>query len=371
MRKSVSFEQCEAELNRGLKRKTVNKLQFYTLLLALVGILQGFGLQKFFHKTVRFVYRDEVARIAVDQTGWLKERPTGIFDCGTRRCSLEPHLPSSTLDERFAAWVSAVPTDATPPKLKSERQRTFLILMEACTRYPKFCSDGFVSSSGITDMFTTQPVSFARVHDLSLVTWNIDLTLQEPTPLQFKRRAIAVFISNCRVSNTNRLERIDFLRSSGIEVHSYGRCTRTHHLEVEFPECLRLARSNPLDDEQKLCVFKYYRFALTIENHDDPGYITEKVYHAFAAGTVPIYYGHDGNRQYFPSNNSVIRLPKEIEAHQVAHQIKLLMNDDEQYLEMLSWKNSPRNHLPSQFLQQHVHSLGNLPCVMCNIIQKA
>lgn len=37
--------------------------------------------------------------------------------------------------------------------------------------------------------------------------------------------------------------------------------------------------------------YKKYRFALTMENEAQPGYVTEKVLNAFIGGAIPIYYG--------------------------------------------------------------------------------
>jgi hypothetical protein len=41
----------------------------------------------------------------------------------------------------------------------------------------------------------------------------------------------------------------------------------------------------------KIAVASRYRFALVMENQRQPGYITEKLLDAFAAGAVPIYWG--------------------------------------------------------------------------------
>ena len=51
----------------------------------------------------------------------------------------------------------------------------------------------------------------------------------------------------------------------------------------------------------KLEVFKAYRFALCFENDLYPGYVTEKVFDAWTAGTLPIYWGLDADRTLNPS----------------------------------------------------------------------
>ena len=51
----------------------------------------------------------------------------------------------------------------------------------------------------------------------------------------------------------------------------------------------------------KLDVFKNYRFVLCFENDLYPGYVTEKVFDAWTAGTIPIYWGLDAARTLNPS----------------------------------------------------------------------
>lgn len=44
-------------------------------------------------------------------------------------------------------------------------------------------------------------------------------------------------------------------------------------------------------DKTKLPVMRRYKFSIAFENEGCPGYVTEKIVDAFAAGTVPIYWG--------------------------------------------------------------------------------
>lgn len=45
--------------------------------------------------------------------------------------------------------------------------------------------------------------------------------------------------------------------------------------------------------------YKGYRFAIAFENTRVPGYVSEKIMHAFAAGAVPIYWGAPDVTRYF------------------------------------------------------------------------
>ncbi len=48
---------------------------------------------------------------------------------------------------------------------------------------------------------------------------------------------------------------------------------------------------------------KNYRFSICYENtHGTPGYITEKIFDCFAAGTVPVYWGASNVEEYIPKD---------------------------------------------------------------------
>lgn len=55
----------------------------------------------------------------------------------------------------------------------------------------------------------------------------------------------------------------------------------------------------------KLAFQRQYRFSIAYENSRDPGYVTEKIVDAFAAGTVPIYWGDPLIKQEFNPDSFV------------------------------------------------------------------
>jgi len=62
----------------------------------------------------------------------------------------------------------------------------------------------------------------------------------------------------------------------------------------------------PIDS--KLEVLKYYRFSFAYENTKNvPGYITEKIFDSFHAGTVPIYLGAPNVWEYIPDECFIAR----------------------------------------------------------------
>lgn len=53
----------------------------------------------------------------------------------------------------------------------------------------------------------------------------------------------------------------------------------------------------------KIETIKQYRFSICYENtHRVPGYITEKIFDCFAAGTIPIYWGASNIEKYIPTD---------------------------------------------------------------------
>jgi hypothetical protein len=55
--------------------------------------------------------------------------------------------------------------------------------------------------------------------------------------------------------------------------------------------------------DDKIGTIKNYRFNICYENtKDTPGYITEKIFDCFAAGTIPIYWGASNIEEYIPKD---------------------------------------------------------------------
>lgn len=57
----------------------------------------------------------------------------------------------------------------------------------------------------------------------------------------------------------------------------------------------------------KLPVLSRYRFALCLENMPMRGYVTEKIFDCFYAGTVPVYQGGEGVEEYLPPGTFIDR----------------------------------------------------------------
>lgn len=77
-----------------------------------------------------------------------------------------------------------------------------------------------------------------------------------------------------------------------------------------------------------------YKFAMAFENSKHPGYCTEKLVEAFAAGAVPIYWGDPDVAQIF-NTKAMIVLESAVDFEKVIERIKEVDNDDMLYRQML------------------------------------
>ncbi len=79
--------------------------------------------------------------------------------------------------------------------------------------------------------------------------------------------------------------------------------------------------------KNKIDTLKNYNFTIAFENTDYPGYITEKIIHAFIAGTIPLYWGGgDYLKEIFPADTLINCKNKE--PKEVYTLVKLMKNDE-------------------------------------------
>ena len=84
----------------------------------------------------------------------------------------------------------------------------------------------------------------------------------------------------------------------------------------------------------KLDFEKEHKFSICFENSSHPGYVTEKLIEAFAAGTIPIYWGSPDVGKLFNSD-SFINILDYSSLDEVLEKVKELDQDDVKYLEYL------------------------------------
>lgn len=86
--------------------------------------------------------------------------------------------------------------------------------------------------------------------------------------------------------------------------------------------------------KDKLECQKQYKFSIAFENSSRSGYVTEKIVDAFAAGTIPIYWGDPGIEQQF-NPKSFVNAMKYDSLEKLVEVIKEIDQDDDLYMSMI------------------------------------
>lgn len=93
-----------------------------------------------------------------------------------------------------------------------------------------------------------------------------------------------------------------------------------------------IGKPDGVEDKQKFQ--EQYRFSLAIENSSHPGYCTEKIVQAFAAGTIPIYWGDSRIGEYF-NEKAFINCNKYEQIEDTIEEVIRIDSDEESYIRML------------------------------------
>ncbi|WP_245465616.1 glycosyltransferase family 10 [Mesorhizobium sp. M6A.T.Ce.TU.016.01.1.1] len=125
--------------------------------------------------------------------------------------------------------------------------------------------------------------------------------------------------------------RLDLLKSLAehIKIDSYGRYFRNS--TVEGPDRGR---------KTKIETVSRYKFCLALENSTETDYVTEKLFDAFDAGSVPIYLGTSNVHEFAPPG-SYINAADFSSYAELAAYLKYLIETPEAYEAYFAWRSKP------------------------------
>jgi len=136
---------------------------------------------------------------------------------------------------------------------------------------------------------------------------------------------------NCHSKN-GREELVRQLQSRGIRIDSMSSCLHN--------------TAKPSHDN-KIEIMKPYKFHAAFENGNVIDYVTEKVYLALAAGTLPVYLGAP-NIQDFVPEGSIIDA-SQFTFDSLAQHLKECMQNKTLYSSYFAWKNEPNSAFFDRF----------------------
>jgi hypothetical protein len=103
----------------------------------------------------------------------------------------------------------------------------------------------------------------------------------------------------------------------------------------------------------KLDFYRSYKFVISFENKDRPGWFTEKMYDPYAAHAVPIFWGHRGVKEVF-NPRSFVHARDFSSPEKLAEHICALAEDPPAFKEMLQAPPFPDNRPPDYFHPERV-----------------
>lgn len=107
----------------------------------------------------------------------------------------------------------------------------------------------------------------------------------------------------------------------------------------------------PRGTKEKIDFLKPRKFNLCFENGSHPGYVTEKIVHAFYARTVPIYWGSSTVEIDF-NPDAFLNWHDYCDDRKFLERIKEVDNDDDLYYSYLN-ASPTRNDLPNKFMDMN------------------
>ena len=150
--------------------------------------------------------------------------------------------------------------------------------------------------------------------------------------------------SNCHAPS-NRTEYMKQLMLY-ISVDAWGNCGRNKGPELP-PEIAKIHSNNGTNhytgkwEASKKAMIKHYKFTIAIENSIGHDYVTEKLWHPLAAGSVPLYYGAPNIYDWLPCNHCIIDLRQFASPKAAAEYLREVSENITLYAQYHQWRYEP------------------------------
>eukprot|EP01134_Creolimax_fragrantissima_P002227 CFRG2227T1 len=135
------------------------------------------------------------------------------------------------------------------------------------------------------------------------------------------------------------------------------------HIRVDsLSTCMKNTVWDPnIRETDKMGMQRRYLFHLAWENGELTDYVTEKVYHALQAGTLPVYHGAPNIDEYVPPG-SIIKLSDYADTDKLGEYLHYLEGNETAYNEYHVWRYKP---LPSWFVKKFEFTSTLTDCRVC------
>lgn len=104
----------------------------------------------------------------------------------------------------------------------------------------------------------------------------------------------------------DRIEALYFFSSNpGFHLYGQGWENQIPGFSKRYHQAARKCYKGTLNFDEKLNTMSQYKFAICFENCSFPGYVTEKIFDCFLAGTIPVYYGAPDINSFVPPESFI------------------------------------------------------------------
>eukprot|EP00899_Mesostigma_viride_P013148 jgi/Mesvir1/21834/Mv04218-RA.1 len=302
--------------------------------------------------------------------------------------------PSTVCD---ALWYHLAPMMVPPPRVPMgpwDGRVNVATLEESASNYPIILNADFMDVFDVemTTRFRTHVPSKFFVPSLVTLQENvgpgIDLFLDPLLPLERRIPAVAFLHSNC-YSKNNRAQIVLEMMNAGIPLANLGKCYgnwQGRSATTPYEDALALYGGKQPKDflscgreacepwiYEKVTTFSTYRACIAMENSNDVDYVTEKLFHAFRAGCVPIYMGAPNVQDFLPfkAADMMINVARYRTKQAFYEDVQQLLTNDTFYLKMLDWKRRAREGeawLPGFRRLYDTIQRGDTRCRLCQFL---
>jgi hypothetical protein len=125
-----------------------------------------------------------------------------------------------------------------------------------------------------------------------------------PELVPFEEKKLCTMIaSNWTIERVKIAEFFETKPEGEFEFYGYFRAGRSRTVNLANSKMYKGRIPGNFSSSDKLAILANYRFCICFENrHNTRGYISEKIFHCFAAGCVPVYWGPDNVEDYIPKS---------------------------------------------------------------------
>ena len=170
--------------------------------------------------------------------------------------------------------------------------------------------------------------------------------------------AIVSYVSrNCRPERDALVQRL--MRYVGVAC--LGKCL--HNTAWPFPKA-----SYPYWQE-KLIAIQRYKFTLALQGFDGGALISEKLYDAFAAGTVPVFFGVSRRvvERFAPAPHSFVHVDDYPSLEDLGRALVAYGANDDAYNALHAWRRAPPSQQFCRLLSTNINSLA---CRVCDKVAR-